>query len=36
METQQILDLLLPEFSKLEINKSSEAGGSAALISKKT
>lgn len=34
VETQQILDLLLPEFSKLEINKSSEAGGSAALISK--
>ena len=34
VETRQILDLILPEFSKLMVRNSSEAGGAASLLGK--
>lgn len=34
VETRQILDLILPEFSKLHMRHSSEAGGAASLLGK--
>lgn len=34
VETRQILDLILPEFSRLALKKSSESGGAAALLGK--
>lgn len=34
VETRQILDLILPEFSKLALKRSSEAGGAASLLGK--
>ncbi|MCJ8275965.1 MAG: hypothetical protein MJK18_03920, partial [Bdellovibrionales bacterium] len=34
VETRQILDLILPEFSKLAIRRSAEAGGAGALLGK--
>lgn len=34
VETRQILDLILPEFSKLQLRNSSEAGGAASLLGK--
>lgn len=34
VETRQILDLILPEFSKLQVRHSSEAGGAASLLGK--
>ena len=34
VETRQILDLILPEFSKLSLHRSSEAGGAASLLGK--
>ncbi len=34
VETRQILDLILPEFSKLHLQRSSEAGGAASLLGK--
>lgn len=34
VETRQILDLILPEFSKLSLKRSSEAGGAGSLLGK--
>src|SRR5690606_37876855 len=34
VETRQILDLILPEFSKLERRRTSEAGGAGGLLGK--
>ena len=34
VQTRQILDLLLPEFSKLDQRRSSESGGAASLLGK--
>jgi alpha-2-macroglobulin len=34
VETRQILNLILPEFSKLQMRRSSEAGGAASLLGK--